>query len=81
LWASLVAVAAAALFQDALLGGVIAVALLITMVVAALAGALLPGLLRRMRIDPAIAGGVVLTTITDVTGFFVFLGMATWAYG
>ena len=81
LWASLVAVAAAALFQDALLGGVIAVALLITMVVAALAGALLPGLLRRMCIDPAIAGGVVLTTITDVTGFFVFLGMATWAYG
>jgi len=41
---------------------------------------LLPSLLRRMNIDPAIAGGVVLTTITDITGFFVFLGLATLVY-
>jgi magnesium transporter len=34
-----------------------------------------------LKIDPAIAGGVVLTTVTDVTGFFVFLGLASWAYG
>ena len=46
----------------------------------AVAYALDPSVLSRMNIDPAIAGGVVLTTITDVTGFFAFLGLATWAY-
>ena len=48
--------------------------------VAAISGSLLPSILRHMQIDPAIAGGVVLTTITDVTGFFVFLGLATLVY-
>ncbi|MEM7078657.1 MAG: magnesium transporter [Pseudomonadota bacterium] len=81
LWASLVAVTAALAFQDRILGLVIAVAMIITIVIAAVTGSLLPSILRRMRIDPAIAGGVILTTITDVTGFFVFLGLATWAYG
>lgn len=80
LWASLVAVTAAVAFNDLELGLVIAVALVVTMVVAAVSGSLLPGILRYMKIDPAIAGGVVLTTITDVTGFFVFLGLATWVY-
>ena len=41
---------------------------------------LLPSALRALKIDPALAGGVVLTTITDVAGFFVFLGLATLAY-
>ena len=80
LWSSLVAVTAAVAFQDATLGLVIAVAMIITIVVAAISGSLLPSALRRMNIDPAIAGGVVLTTITDVTGFFVFLGLATLVY-
>ena len=80
LWASLVAVTAAFAFQDTTLGLVIATAMVFTMVVAALSGSLLPGILRRLNIDPAIAGGVVLTTITDVTGFFVFLGLATLVY-
>ena len=48
--------------------------------VAALAGSLLPNILQRLGIDPAIAGGVILTTITDVAGFCLFLGLATWAY-
>ena len=74
------AVTAAVAFNDLELGLVIAVALIITMVVAAVSGSLLPGILRYLKIDPAIAGGVVLTTITDVTGFFVFLGLATWVY-
>ncbi len=78
--ASLVSVVAAVAFSDWTLGGVIALALILNMVVAAVAGALLPGTLTALKIDPAIAGGVVLTTITDVTGFFVFLGLATWAY-
>lgn len=80
LWASLVAVTATIAFQDLNLGLVIAAAMIITIVIAAIAGGLLPSILRRMNIDPAIAGGVVLTTITDVTGFFVFLGLATLVY-
>ena len=80
LWATLVAVAAATVFSDTLLGFVIATAIMVTILVAAIAGSLLPSLLRRMNIDPAIAGGVVLTTITDITGFFVFLGLATLIY-
>ena len=80
LWATLVAITAAILFDDRLLGWVIATAMMITILVAAIAGSLLPGLLRSLRIDPAIAGGVVLTTITGVVGFFVFLGLASLVY-
>ncbi|NKC00922.1 MAG: magnesium transporter [Pseudomonadales bacterium] len=80
LWATLVAITAAVAFQDISLGLVIATAMIITIVVAAVSGSLLPSILRHMNIDPAIAGGVVLTTITDVTGFFVFLGLASLVY-
>lgn len=80
LLASLVAGVAALAFEDLLLGGVIALAMVINLIVAAVAGSLLPSMLTALRIDPALAGGVVLTTITDVTGFFAFLGLATWAY-
>ena len=62
------------------LGVVIAAAMIINLLVAAISGSLLPSILMAMRIDPAIAGGVVLTTVTDVAGFFTFLGLATWAY-
>ena len=81
LWATLVAVAAAFLFDDITLGWVIATAMIVTILVAAVVGSLLPGILRILSIDPAIAGGVVLTTITDVVGFFVFLGLASLVYG
>ena len=80
LWATLVAITAAIAFQDTSLGLVIAAAMVITIVVAAISGSLLPSILRSLNIDPAIAGGVVLTTITDVTGFFVFLGLASLVY-
>ena len=56
---------------------VIAAALVINFCSAALAGVLLPLLLKRMRIDPAVAGTVVVTAVTDVMGFFSFLGLAT----
>ena len=79
-WAALVAIGAALVFQDALLGGILGVAMIVNILVAALSGTLLPSILRRLGIDPAIAGGVVLTTITDVTGFFVFLGLAAYFY-
>ncbi|MEC7077792.1 MAG: magnesium transporter [Pseudomonadota bacterium] len=81
LWATLVAVAAAFLFDDITLGWVIATAMIVTILVAAVVGSLLPGILRKLSIDPAIAGGVVLTTITDVVGFFVFLDLASLVYG
>jgi len=80
LWAGIVALGTAIVFQDVTLGWLIAIAMIINIVVAAVAGSLLPSILHSLHIDPAIAGGVILTTITDVAGFFVFLGLATLAY-
>ncbi len=77
IWATLVGVAAGYWFDDSRIGLVLGVAMIINLVIAAGAGALLPMLLKRAGIDPALAGGVVLTTITDVVGFFAFLGLAT----
>ncbi len=74
-WAAVVAVATYVWFHDWRLGGVIAGAMAINLVVAALAGFAVPLTLKRMRIDPALAGGVVLTTITDVVGYMSFLGL------
>ena len=76
LFAILVGLVAAFWFATPTLGVVIAVAMIINMVVAALAGTLIPLGLDRAGIDPAIAATVFLTTITDVVGFFVFLGLA-----
>lgn len=81
LWALVVALAAVAWFQEWLIGGLIASAMVINLSVAGLAGTMLPLILKRLNIDPALAGGVILTTITDVTGFMAFLGLATIAYG
>ena len=64
-------------FGSALLMLVIALALIINFCAAALAGVLLPLLLKRMNVDPAVAGTVVVTAVTDVIGFFSFLGLAT----
>ena len=77
LWAGVVAVLTALWFQSQSLGLLIGAALIINLVAAALAGATIPLALKRMSIDPAIAGGVILTTVTDVIGFFTFLGLAT----
>ena len=59
------------------LGGVIAGAMVINMVVAGFSGVALPVLLDRLKIDPAIASGVFVTTVTDVVGFLSFLGLAS----
>ena len=67
-------------FAEEQLGLVIAVAMVTTILIAAIAGSLLPSLPGRMDIDPAIAGSVVLMTITDVAWFFIFLGLASWVY-
>ena len=76
-WAVVVGVVSALWFGDAPLGLVIAAAMATNLVVAALSGVIVPLTLRRMDIDPALAGGVVLTTVTDVVGFLSFLGLAT----
>ena len=74
---SFVGLVAFAWFHDWLLGVVIAIALVINFCAAALAGVLVPLAMKRADIDPAVAGGVVVTAVTDVMGFFSFLGLAT----
>lgn len=76
-WAALIATVVAVWQQDLVLGGVIALAMLMNMTAAGLAGVAVPLVLKRMNIDPALAGTVILTTITDVVGIFAFLGTAT----
>ncbi|MFQ5784094.1 MAG: magnesium transporter [Alphaproteobacteria bacterium] len=76
LFALIAGVVAAAWFGDATLGAVIAAAMIINMIVAALAGILVPLGLDRFGVDPAIAATVFVTTVTDVVGFFAFLGLA-----
>jgi magnesium transporter len=67
-------------FSDALLAAIIGSAIIINLFVAAISGATLPLILTRLKIDPALAGSVILTTITDVVGFFSFLGLASYFY-
>lgn len=78
IWSVLIASVIAIWKQDLMLGAVIAFAMLINMVAAGLAGASLPIIMKKLKIDPALAGSVILTTITDVVGIFAFLGSATW---
>jgi magnesium transporter len=75
LWASVVAVAATYWFGMPALGVIVAVAMIVNLVIAAVAGTMLPLIMRKLQIDPALAGGVVLTTVTDVVGFTTFLGL------
>jgi magnesium transporter len=81
LWSLVVAAAASAWFEDWLIGAIIAAAMVINLVTAAVAGTVIPLMMKRYQIDPALAGGVVLTTVTDVVGFMSFLGLATVFYG
>jgi magnesium transporter len=64
-------------YGEVILGVVIGVAILINLLAGALAGAMIPPILKRMSIDPALAGGVVLTTVTDVIGIMAFVGLAS----
>ena len=77
LWSCVVATIVILWFDNILLGIVIGVSMIINLVIAALAGASIPLVLKHFGIDPAIAGGVILTTVTDVVGFMTFLGLAT----
>jgi len=76
IWAVVIGLATFVWFADLLLSIVIAIAIIANLIFAAFSGAFLPLLLIKFKIDPALAGGVILTTITDVIGFVAFLGLA-----
>lgn len=80
LWAVVMGGVVALWFGDPIIAVIIAVAMVVNLITAAIAGALLPVLLKQLNIDPALAGGVTLTTVTDVVGFMAFLGLATYFY-
>ena len=65
-------------FGDPRLGAVLAMAMIVNQIVAALGGVLVPLTLERFGLDPALASGTFVTTLTDVMGFMAFLGFATW---
>ena len=77
IWALLTGIAVFLWFEDLALSVIFSAAMLINLLVAAFAGATIPLILQRMKIDPALASGLMLTTVTDSLGFFVFLGLAT----
>ena len=80
-FAAVIGIVAALWFWNLSLGGVIGLAMIVNMVCAALAGILIPLLLDRFGADPAIASSVFVTTVTDIVGFFAFLGLAAWWFG
>ncbi|MET4695980.1 magnesium transporter [Endozoicomonas lisbonensis] len=80
LWASLVALIAYLWFNDPIISLVIGCAMVINLSAAVIVGASLPVILKSMNIDPSLAGTIILTTISDVLGFFSFLGLATLFY-
>lgn len=65
-------------FGSTTIGWVLAAAMVINMVVAGLAGTVIPVVLEKLGVDPALASGAFVTTVTDVVGFFAFLGLAAW---
>ena len=77
LWAIVVFLVTIVWYGDWKLGGVFALALFTVSLAGTFSGAIIPILLKKMGVDPAIAGGVILTTITDAVGFLIFLGSAT----
>ncbi|TFH91102.1 magnesium transporter [Vibrio ouci] len=77
LWALIIGGLAGLWFQSVVLGGTIALAIIVNIITAALFGVLIPIALDKLKLDPALAGSVILTTVTDVVGFFAFLGTAS----
>lgn len=80
LWAIVLAAVTLVWLNDLTIALILGAAIIINLIAAALAGALLPVLLKKCNIDPALAGGVTLTTVTDVVGYFSFLGLASYFY-
>jgi magnesium transporter len=76
-WATVVGVVAMLWFRNWRIAAVIFAATVVNLLAAALAGVTVPLVLKRMGVDPAVAGGVVVTTVTDVVGFASLLGLGT----
>jgi magnesium transporter len=76
-WALVVALVAVLWFGNWGIGGVMAAAMIVNLLAAAISGVVIPLVLQRLGIDPALSGAVILTTVTDVVGFMSFLGLAT----
>ncbi|WP_448547520.1 magnesium transporter [Thalassotalea fusca] len=64
-------------FNNILLSAVISIAILLNLLAAAMSGVVIPSLLNKLKIDPALSGSVILTTVTDIVGFVVFLGLGS----
>jgi magnesium transporter len=77
LWALVIGIVAAVWFDSVLLGLVIGAAIVANICAAALSGVLIPVLLDKLKLDPALSGSVILTTVTDIIGFVAFLGLGT----
>ncbi len=77
LWAVIIGGIVMVWKDDIMLGAIISAAMLVNLTIAGVAGVSIPLILKKMNIDPALAGGMALTTITDVIGLFAFLGLAT----
>ena len=77
IWALVVGITVTFWFHSALIGLVIALAILMNIIAAAFSGVLIPVILDKLKLDPALSGSVVLTTITDIVGFVAFLGIGT----
>lgn len=77
IWAAVVGIISQIWFNDIMISLVISIAIVINMTVANISGIAIPLLLKKMKIDPALSGAVILTTVTDVVGFMSFLGLAT----
>ena len=80
LWAVILSLIACTWFQDWLLAWVICLSMIINLTAGVLSGMGIPILLRSLKLDPAVAGSVIVTTVTDVIGFFSFLGLASYFY-
>lgn len=77
IWALVIGIVAFMWFSDPLLGLVICLAIFVNILTAALAGVVLPVILEKLKIDPALSGSVILTTVTDIVGFVAFLGLGS----
>jgi magnesium transporter len=77
LWAMVIGVVVSFWFSSSSIGLVIAAAIVLNIIAAAFSGVLIPIILDKLKIDPALSGSVILTTVTDVVGFVSFLGLGT----
>ncbi|MDE1209927.1 magnesium transporter [Vibrio aestuarianus] len=77
LWALIIGALAGLWFQSTMIGATISLAIVVNIITAAMFGVLIPITLDKFKLDPALAGSVILTTVTDVVGFFAFLGTAS----